>query len=184
MAPFPKAGDAWRACSLLSPVLALAVNVAGQVLMVRLRRGREFFRAIVEGFLIGAGALALFETLLVLCRQGPPGDSLAVSLLVNAPAYAALSYCYVNFANLGHTSIRIRMYSEIAAAPAGVDMLEMAREYDDNALMRIRLERLVESGDIVRDRARYRVGRVRFVRVAAILHAIKMFLLGKGSEFE
>jgi len=183
MAQFPKADDAWRVCSLLSPILALAVNVFGQVLLVRARRGAEFFRSVVEGFLLGALALAVSETLLVLWHRAS-GDSLAVSLLVNAPTYAALSYCYSNFVNLGHTSIRIRMYSRIAAAISGVDIREMAREYDDNALMRMRLERLVESGDAIHEEGRYFVGRTRFVRIAAILSATKHFLLGKRSEFD
>ena len=183
MAQFLKADDAWRVCSLLSPILALAANVLGQVLIVRARRGVEFFRSVVEGFLLGAFILAFTETFLVLAREAS-AESLAMSLLVNLPTYGALSYCYFNFANLGHTSIRIRMYSEIAAAASGVDMREMAREYDDDTLMRLRLERLIESGDAILKRNRYFVGRNRFVHISAVLFAIKKFLLGKGSEFE
>ena len=182
MAQFPKADDAWGVCSLLSPLIALGVNVAGQVLMVRLRRGAKFLRSIVEGFLFGALALALFETLLILWSRAS-GDSLAAAFLVNAPTYAALSYCYFGVANLGQTSIRIRMYSEVAAAPSGVDAGEMNRQYDDGELMRLRLERLRASGDLVERDGCYVAGRSRLILIAGIIFWLKRFFLGKGSEF-
>jgi hypothetical protein len=169
--------------TVLCPILALAVNVIVQVVAFRLRRGAHFFRSIVEGFLSGAVVFAILEAALA-----PGGDSfkeyMVVAILVNAPIYLALSYCAYNFIQLGQTSIRIRMYSEIAAKPSGASVEEMKREYDDKALMQARLRRLIESGDIIEKNGRYIVGRKRFLHISNVLFAVKRILLGKESEFE
>lgn len=169
--------------ALLCPIAALAVNAITQAAAFRLRRGTQFFRSIVEGFLAGALAFAILEVALA-----PKGGSLreyvVMAFLVNGPTYLALSYCAYNFVQLGQTSIRIRIYSEIAAKPSGVSVEEITREYDDEALMRGRLRRLLESGDLVERNGRYFLGRKRFLFVSHILFAAKRILLGKGSEFE
>jgi len=117
-------------------------------------------------------------------RFDTAGETTAMSLLINIPTYLALSYCFFNFVNLGQTSIRIRIYSEIAAHPNGMPAAEVAREYQDDALMRVRLQRLIESGDVVRKADRYFVGRTRLVRLGDIIFAAKRFVLGKASEFD
>lgn len=168
---------------MLCPLAAMAVNVIAQIAAYRLRRGSQFFRSIVEGFLAGAIALAIAEVMLA-PNSGHMSDYLTLGLLVNVPIYLALSYCSYNFMQLGQTSIRIRIYSEIAARPGGINVEEMRREYDDKALTDGRLRRLIESGDIVEREGRYYVGRYRLVGISNIIFGAKRFLLGKGSEFE
>jgi hypothetical protein len=168
---------------LLTPVAALAVNVVAQVLLVRLQRGRHFLRAQTGGILVGGIALIVFDIFAV-TRFDTAGETLALSLLINIPTYLALSYCFFNFVNLGQTSIRIRIYSEIAAYPNGMPTEEIAREYQDDVLMRVRLQRLVESGDVVQKCDRYFVGRTRLVRLGNLIFAAKRFVLGKASEFD
>ena len=169
--------------SLLCPVLALGVNVITQVLVFRATRGAHYFRSIVQGVAAGALFLVLFEALLA-AGTGSSRDLMAVALLVHAPTYLALSYCAYNFIQLGQSSIRIRMYAEIASEPSGVSVEEMKREYDDQAMMQARLRRLIESGDIVEKEGRYFVGRRRLVGISDIIVAAKRLLLGKASEFE
>lgn len=169
--------------TLFCPIAALAVNVIMQVFLYRLRRGAQFFRSIVEGFLSGATAFAGLEVMLA-----PEGDSMkqyiVLALLVNAPIYVCLSYCAYNFIQLGQTSIRIRMYSDIAAMPSGMAIEEMKREYNEDALLRIRLQRLIESGDIMERNGRYFITRTRFLHVANIIFTVRRTLLGRESEFE
>jgi hypothetical protein len=178
MAPFPKAADTWLYCSLLSPPAALVVNVIAQVLLVRPRKGVDFLRSIVEGCLLGAAALALLDAV-ILRRLAPPGSGVALALLVNLPMYLALSYCY-----LGQTSIRIRIYSEIAAAGGMMSVREVERIYGEGRFTAMRVQRLVESGDIVLREGRYYVGRRKLVHAANLLFAAKQFLLGQKSEFQ
>jgi hypothetical protein len=108
---------------------------------------------------------------------------LIIGVLVNLPLYAALSYCFFTFANLGQSSIRVRIYDEIAKQGTGVSSLQIAQEYDEAALMENRLQRLVESGDLVLRQGQYFLGRKRLVPIATIIFATKRFILGKTSEF-
>jgi len=169
--------------AILCPIIAIVVNVVAQIIAFRSRRGTHFFRSVVEGFMAGAIACAIIEIIFAL-SHGFSKEYWALVFLVNAPIYLALSYCTYNFVQLGQTSIRIRMYSEIAAAPDGIDIEELKREYDDEALMRARLKRLLESGDIVGNNGQYCIGRKRFLVIAAVLFGAKRFLLGRESEFE
>ena len=111
-------------------------------------------------------------------------DRLILALAVNLPTYVCLSYCYYSFVQLGQTSIRIRMYSEIAEREDGVILSEMEQEYNEEGLTEVRLQRLIESGDmIVRDNT-YFIGRKRLLLITNIIFAAKHFLLRKKSEFE
>jgi hypothetical protein len=165
----------------LTPLAALAVNVIVQVILVRLQRGAHFLRAQTTGILVGGIALMAFD---LLSLRFQTGESAVTSLLINIPTYLALSYCFFNFVNLGQTSIRIRIYAEIAARPGGMPAEEVAREYQDEALMQVRLRRLIESGDIVEKGNRYFVGRKRLVQLGHIIFNAKRFVLGKASEFD
>ncbi|MDD5262506.1 MAG: hypothetical protein PHD76_11740 [Methylacidiphilales bacterium] len=180
---FPRAADAWFYYSLLSPVLALAANVVAQVLLVRLRRGSHFLRSVAEGCLCGGGVLAVLEAIRIR-HLGVSPETLYYVLLVNAPAYLALSYCYFNFANLGQASIRIRIYNKIAKSPDGLRIEDLTREYNEQSLMEMRLHRLLESGDLVEKNGVLHIGRPRLAWAAKIIFAAKQFVLGKASEFE
>jgi hypothetical protein len=177
MGPFPKAVDVWEACSLLSPILALSVNVVTQIVLVRVRKGKDFLRSVFEGLLAGFVALTIFELFLIWGREGA-GDAIVVSCLVNAPTYAALSYCYFGVANLGHTSIRIRLYDEIAARRNGMSRPEIDEIYNEKAFAEMRLKRRIENGDMIERNSRYYLGKAKFAVVARIIGAIRGFLIG------
>jgi hypothetical protein len=166
---------------ILAPIAALAVNVGVQVIAVRLARGRHFLRAIVLGFLAGAAALLAAEALFPISPN--PREAWIIAVLVNLPLYGALSYCFFTFANLGQSSIRIRIYDEIAHQPAGVSTVQIMQEYDEAALMENRLDRLIESGDLVLRDGEYFLGKKRLVPIASVIFATKRFVLGKTSEF-
>jgi hypothetical protein len=60
----------------------------------------------------------------------------------------------------------------------------VALEYSDEELVKVRIQRLIESGDLVREEGRYVIGRRRLLHAANFLWAAKRFLLGRESEFE
>jgi hypothetical protein len=167
---------------VVAPVAALAINVLGQIVVFRLQEGRHFLRSIALGFVLGGMALMITQFIY------PPGlasfEAWSKALLVNLPCYAALSYCFFNFANLGQSSIRVRIFARIAARSDGVSVAEIARDYNEAMLMEMRLQRLVESGDLVLRDGRYFLGRTRFVPIAKVIFGIKRLILGKVSEFE
>lgn len=169
--------------TLVSPIAAMLVNVAAQVFFFRSRQGGQYFRSILEGFLFGGVALVAFETFSVVSSSAT-ADRLLMAGTVNLPIFLCLSYCYYNFVQLGQTSIRIRMYTEIASRPEGVAVEEIEHEYDEAALTELRLRRLIESGDVIAKGGCYFVARRRLLLIANIIFAAKHFLLRKTSEFE
>ncbi len=184
MDPSKEVVDHWTYVSILLPPASLLVNVGAQVFLFRMRKGTHFLRSVAGGFLTGLAALALFE-FWMLAAHDATGGTLAGAILVNTPVYFCLSYCYFIFINLGQASIRIRIYSEIARTAGGIRMESILEEYNEPALARVRLERLFESGDLVRDSAGMcHVGRRRLLAAAIPVFALKKFLLGKRSEFE
>ena len=62
--------------------------------------------------------------------------------------------------------------------------MEIAREYNEAMLLEMRLQRLVESGDLALRGGHYFLGRKRFVPIAKVIFWIKRLILGKVSEFE
>jgi hypothetical protein len=182
MAQLQKAVDSWRLYSFLIPIAAMGANVIIQIILVRVRRGTCFLRSIVEGVLTGLIVMTVLEALLIL-RLGASRDEIAVFFLVNAPTYLALSYCYFGLANLGQSSIRIRLFAEIGETSAGVSLQQIARKYDETVLMKLRIQRLVESGDIIHKEGRYVIGRTRLVLLAKLMRALKFVVLGKKSQF-
>jgi hypothetical protein len=162
------------------PLLALAANAVVQVLLLRFSQGAHFLRSMIGGFCGGGFALGVVELWLV---PRMPGEEVFGGVVVHLLTYAALAYCYFNFVNLGQSSIRIRIYAEIAAAKGGLSVGELMRDYNETALMAMRLHRLTESGDLVFKNGRYFLGRRRLVPVARIIFAAKRFLLGRESEF-
>lgn len=182
MASFLEGVDLPRWLCLACPCAGLAVNVVTHILLVRLNRGAHFLRAIVLGF--GVGVLTVVGLGFWLRSDlGRGNEGLALLFVVNPLAYGALSYCYANFANLGQSSIRIRLYAEIAEARGGAAIAELARRYDDRSLMALRLQRLVEGGDLIERDSRFFTGRRRLARIASIMRFAKTLLLGKESQF-
>ena len=169
---------------LFLPIAALALNVMVQITSFRIARGRHFLRSVALGFFAGAIALVIFQVLE--CRSTGTRDNQLVEslLLVNLPIYTALAYCFFNFANLGQSSVRVRIYEEIASSPSGVPVSQITREYDDETILCMRLNRLLESGDLVEREGRLHIGRSRLITVAGVIFALKRFVLGKTSEFE
>lgn len=183
MAPSPKAADAWQWVSLISPVVALAANALAQLILFRVRKGAQFFRSIAEGAVCGAMVGAAITMVLIIKRDVAAG-SLLIPFVTNGLSYLALSYCYYHFVQLGQTSIRIRIYTEIVASGCGLTVEEIAGRYNDSALMRLRLQRLLESGDLVERNRRYFVGRWRFVYISRILFRAKRLILGGKGKFD
>ncbi len=177
---FPGEVDFFSAFIFGTPLLALTANAVAQILLFRFSRGAHFMRSMIGGFFAGGVALAAIEFFLV-----PRMITTDVwgGVFVHLFTYAALAYCYFHFVNLGQSSIRIRIYAEIAAAPDGLSSAELMRDYNETSLMAMRLHRLVESGDLIVKNGRYFLGRRRLVPVARIIFAAKRFLLARDSEF-
>ena len=170
---------------LVIPVLGLALNVVFQVALLRLAGGKGFMKTIAFGFFLGGLWTLAAYPLWIWFRQGTNvADSFLEWALLIAPTYAGLGYGYANFANLGNASIRIRLYEELRLAPAGLPLEEIRRNYNESAILKTRLQRLQESGDLVSRDLLWRVARKRFVLLGGAIFFAKQLVLQKRSEFD
>lgn len=174
---------------LMLPIAGLAINVTLQVLLLRIRQGRNFMGTIAAGFGTGGLATLVVYPLLAWHLAGtasfPPLAELMLEwLLLIAPAYAGLGYGYANFANLGNSSIRIRIYDQLSRVPDGIPVEAIRAQYSEAGILQARLQRLSEGGDLENVNGLWRVKARRFVILGGIIFAAKRMVLGRKSEFE
>jgi len=168
---------------LLSPILALAVMVVVQATVLRARGGEQFFASVIAGFLAGlVVAIAMQVALLWVFPRN--FDRWVLAVVANPAIYVMLAYCFFNFINLGHASIRIRIFKECRDRGGFITHEELRAVYDDDRIRDVRLQRLLEGGDIVREKGRWKLVNPRLVPVATLVFALKQFVLRRESEFE
>jgi len=173
--------NAWL--SLTGVLVALVVNVFCQVAHCRLARGRNLLGTITSGFITGFSVLVVWEA------GRWRGEIVTASALVeffcvNIPLYGSLGYCYANLVLVGRSSVRMRIYQEICHSPSGLDLPQLRRIYDERKLIRMRIQRLSESGDIREVGRHYQTGRRRLVWIADLIFGLKRLVLSKDSEFQ
>ena len=168
---------------LTSPVLALVVMVVVQAVVLRLRRGEQFFGSVIVGFLAGLLVVVGLQGMLltVLPRNL---DRWILALVANPALYVMLAYCFFNFINLGHASIRIRIFKECDDRGGFISGEALREVYDEELIKEARLQRLLEGGDVVRENGRWKLVNPRLVPVAKAVFALKKFVLRRESEFD
>jgi len=171
-------------CSaLLVPAAAFASDVATQVLVLRCAPRLGLYRSHLAGF--GAGAAVLLALLAALTWPLPLGAPDRAGLAAAAAlTYGALGYCYFHFVNLGATARRIRLMAELVAAPRGLTREEIRACYSAREIVARRFDRLLGTGQIVRDGDRYRPGGRTLLLSARLMVALKIITQGKRSEFD
>ena len=168
---------------LLSPIVALAVMLVVQGGALRLRRGDRFFGSVVVGFVVGLlVVLALQAVLLLVFPRNL--DRWVLALVANPAIFVMLAYCFYNFINLGHASIRIRIFKECDDRGGFITREELRAVYDDELIKEARLQRLLEGGDVVRENGRWKMVNPRLVPVAKMVFGLKKFVLRRESEFD
>jgi hypothetical protein len=182
----------WRnplVVALVIPVAGLALNVVLQIMLLRIAQGRGFMRTVAKGFFAG-GVFTFAAYLSAGLAWCSPGNNAGVLplllewLCVICPTYAGLGYGYANFANLGNTSIRIRLCEELRHYPEGRPVEDIRQQYSESSVLSLRLHRLSEGGDLVKAGDRWRVNRRRFVWIGGIIFSAKQAVLGRRSEFD
>jgi hypothetical protein len=135
----------------------------------------------VAGF-AGLGGLFAIQLLALLAGQ-TLGSAFAAMMLVDGPIYACLAYGYANFVNLGHASVRIRIYRELLDSPQGIQVSELRAKYDEAGMLSTRLRRMLEAEDLAFDGSVYRLNKARLLAISNVIFGLKKAVLGRHSEF-
>lgn len=168
---------------LAAPLCGVVVMVAVHTVICRRRGEHRFLGGVVTAFACGLAAFLLGQVWL-LTGVVIQADALVLAGVVNIPLFICLAYCYYNFVNLGHASIRIRIYAECRERGGRVPAGHLARVYNDELLKEARLRRLLEDGDMICRGDCYHPGGMRLVPIAWFVFGMKKLVLGRASEFD
>jgi len=167
---------------LLAPLLALGGMVVCHTLLCRLRPQAAILNMLALAGFAGFGVLLAVELVAIFVGQKWMNVLLAM-FLVDGPIYGCLAYGYANFVNLGHASVRIRIYRELLDAPDGVEVSALRARYGEAGMLSTRLRRMLEAEDLAFDGASYRLRKSRLLAISNVIFGLKRAVLGRTSEF-
>lgn len=166
--------------NILIPVIGIFINIIAQIFLYKYLLGRRLLKSEYFGFLCGA-------VVLIVCEIAAANQSLAIDRVfligVDLIIYICLSYCYFHFINMGETARRIRLLRELDQAPLGLTKEEMLGRYNAEEIIKIRMSRLINNGQIKLHQGRYHIGSPVMLFVSRIIVLLKVVILGRDSEF-
>ena len=161
----------------ISPVLGLGIYCLAHIVAGRLVRRRGHYFPLFLG--CGCGLAAAFTVslwALALMRAGLL-DCLAF-IVMNLVAYLAFSFGYFNFINLNIASLRIRMLQELADSGGEMPVDALARLYNTEAVIALRIDRLVRGGHLIEREGLFFTGKRQFLLVGRIFDFLRWAILG------
>jgi hypothetical protein len=167
---------------LLAPLLALGGMALCHTLLCRLRPEAAILNMLALAGFVGLGVLFAVELAAIFVGQSW-ADALLTMLLVDGPIYGCLAYGYANFINLGHASVRIRIYRELLDSSGGVEVSALRAKYDEAGMLSTRLQRMLEAEDLAFDGTAYRLRKTRLLAISNVIFGLKRAVLGRTSEF-
>ncbi len=168
---------------ILIPIVCFTANVLFQVVSYRVMPKIGLLKTELSGFVFGIFGLIITEAITFLIFPISIISILSV-LISNLIIYLSLSYCYFHFVNLAVTARRIRLLRDLHNSKDGMTMDEILLQYNSRDMVVNRIERLVNSGQVIYKNNRYYIGRSAMLWSAKIILIMKLLILGKKSEFD
>jgi hypothetical protein len=128
-----------------APLLGVAVNFLSLIVWRRVLANSSLLGAIFAAFGIGGVLTASLALWALVGEHSSILESGALFLCVTI-IYVAAGIIIFAVINLGETSLRIRMLGKLMDSPSGMSRNDLVADYDDRALLDIRLRRLREKG--------------------------------------
>jgi hypothetical protein len=164
---------------IMIPIVGFLSNMIVQVSSIRLLKKAGMLKSIVFGFISGICVLLILEYPLFFKIK----EFIYIGF-VNLIIYTSLGYCYFHFVNLGETARRIRILREIYDSESGLTQDEIVKRYNSREIIDRRLERLLDNGQVIRKNGRLYIGKPVVLLIAKIILFLKIFIIGKKSEFD
>jgi hypothetical protein len=157
---------------LLAACTGLLLAIAGHAAALRL--GARHLVAFGASF-----ALGMLTVVLVLWRSE---DFLASSLLA-ALLYSCWWFGFLNFFQSSQSSLRVNILRQILACGGRLSHAALFTQYNNPALIRLRLDRLKQSGAVIEKDGRYFLVSSPVNMLGRLFRGMKMLILGRRSEF-
>lgn len=165
---------------IIVPLAGLLCNAVVQVAAFRFLTRGSVGKSLFVGFLAGF----LVSLFLEYCLYVPSGGSEFWFLAAtNVVIYICVSYCYFGIIGLA-LSLRIRILDIVDRDPAGPSYEKIAEQFDSKGLFEKRISRLVQNGQVRKEKGRYYSVDSAFLRIARLNVFVKKILVGKTSEFD
>jgi hypothetical protein len=160
-----------------APLSGVFANFLSLIILRRLSANSSLLNAIVAAFGIG-GVLSASLALWVLIGERSSVLEVGSLFLCIMIVYIASGIIIFALINLGETSLRIRMLGKLIDSPLGVSRNELVADYDDRALLDIRLRRLREKGQAKFVDGAYYSRRSLLFFAASAIRLLKAILYG------
>jgi len=164
-----------------APLLCVCVNVGAHVLLSRVLRTGKTWGNMALAFVVGLLALAAF----FMAVQPHEGglQEFGAHLFLDLIVYVGFSYGYFHFVNINVASLRLRMLRELDKAAGGHTQEELIVLYGSRKIVGNRLDRLIQTGNLVERDGRLFLGPNRsFLILFWIFEVLKLGLRGRGNK--
>lgn len=166
--------------NVICPVLGLGVNSFVQTAGIRYIAWCSYLKSIIFGFVCGFCFVVSFGIVFIVSGCEPFGDSIAF-LLVNLISYSLLGLCYFAFINAPVSALRVRLLSELYESKGGLTLEEILTQYNSQEIIRIRIDRLVNNGQIICRKGRYYKKRSITLVMVGIGELLRVIIFGRKS---
>ncbi len=163
--------------NILIPILSVFFNIFSQILIRKFLIKKSLLKTIHLSF--GCG-LTVFIVCEFIAYHNFPVDWLPL-FIVNLVIYGCLSFSFFNFINMGETARRIRLLRELYEAAEGLTKEEILKRYNAKGIINVRVNRLLNNGQIVLREGRYYIGNPLMLFISKSIISLKFIVLGKKS---
>lgn len=165
---------------IVVPLAALLFNAVAQVAAFRFLTKGGLGKSLLVGFVTGFVVSAFLQY----CLYGRGGGSeFWFVVLTNMIIYICVSYCYFGIIGLA-LSLRIRILDIVDRDPLGPSYKKIAEQFDSRGLFEKRISRLLQNGQVRKEKGRYYSVDSAFLKIARLNVFVKKLLVGKTSEFD
>lgn len=169
--------------SLFVVALAPAAAIIGMIVAVVL----HLLATWADAILIRAYAASLFggmaASLGIVFVLAPPGQGFWLGLAAFA-LFGSWWFVFLIFLQCAESSLRVRLLQELEAANGSIPRAELMRRYNDDIIIRVRLQRLADGGAVMEREGRLHMVSPTLLRWARSVRFLKVVLFGHPSEFD
>jgi len=167
-------------CSLL----ALAANLALQMACHRWLFASQLVRSLAIGFGTGIAVLVVGFCIALGLFGGTSAFPSYWHWAGGLVIYGAGSFTVLCLIAAGETSVRVQILRVLRSAPDGMTMTELDQFYSNRSLLRVRLQRLIDSGAVRKDQGRYYLSSLPLLIIARLFRTARLIIFGVASEFD